>query len=379
MAESLLLPSLKIKNFRAFDDLEVSTLGRVNLIVGKNNVGKTSLLEAVWLWASRGDYRIIENLVDQRDGASVVTQHIDFPVSREERHLFQKTISMYLGISSLFSGFPPVSAERPPIVISSSNVSLILNYQLSKNHLPHREDFENFDFDSIPTLLISFDDQEIYQTCLGTNGRMKIISRLDNADTHQTSKFRIPAIHYLSPRIDSSFSVKRQWNRSLINGRIDDIVAGMKTIDNNIHEIFFVDDQSLDFSVAVCRHSEFSRPIPLRSLGDGVIRFFHILLALANTDDGVLLIDEFENGLHYRIQPKAWEVIFEMAKRLNVQVFATTHSADTVRSFEQTAMQQDDENAGVVVQLARWDVRNIANPIFGEFIEMMYDSVEDLR
>ena len=380
MSESLLLPSLKIRNYRVFDDLEVSTLGRVNLIVGQNNVGKTSLLEAVWLWASRGDYKTIENLVFQRDGASVVTQQMEFPVSREDRLFFHKTIGMFLGISSLFYGFPAVAQERPPFVISSSDVKLTVKYQISKNHLPHRNDCEIFEFDFLPTLLVSFDDMEIYQTHVGTNGRMKILCSLNNEKSFQVSKFRIPAIHFLSASNPSFFSsMKRLWDRSLLNGRIDDILTGIKTIDSNIHEIFFINDDFPDNSVAICRHSEFSRPIPLRSLGDGVVWFFHIMLTLVNADNGILLIDEFENGLHYRIQPKAWEVIFHMAEQLNVQVFATTHSADAVRSFEQVAMQQDNENAGVVVQLAKLSKGIIANPLFGEDIRLMYQCKEDLR
>ncbi|GAC1393566.1 MAG: hypothetical protein NVS4B11_00190 [Ktedonobacteraceae bacterium] len=43
----LILPSLEIRNFRGFHHLQIERLGRVNLIVGKNNIGKTSLLEAL--------------------------------------------------------------------------------------------------------------------------------------------------------------------------------------------------------------------------------------------------------------------------------------------------------------------------------------------
>jgi len=50
---------------------------------------------------------------------------------------------------------------------------------------------------------------------------------------------------------------------------------------------------------------------------------FHLIFALVNAKDGFLLIDEFENGLHYTVQPKVWELIFKLAKALNVQVFAS--------------------------------------------------------
>ena len=59
----LLLPSLEIKNFRAFRHLSIEKLGRVNLVTGKNNVGKSSLLEALWLYAERGSPTLVRQLL----------------------------------------------------------------------------------------------------------------------------------------------------------------------------------------------------------------------------------------------------------------------------------------------------------------------------
>jgi AAA15 family ATPase/GTPase len=57
-------------------------------------------------------------------------------------------------------------------------------------------------------------------------------------------------------------------------------------------------------------------------------------LALVNSDNGFLLIDEFENGLHHSIQEKLWEIIFDLSNKLNVQIFVTTHSEDCISGFE---------------------------------------------
>ena len=91
------------------------------------------------------------------------------------------------------------------------------------------------------------------------------------------------------------------------------------------------------------------RPVPLRSFGDGVNRLFEIILSLVNARDGILLIDEFETGLHHTVQADIWRAIFRLAASLNVQVFATTHSSDTVHAF-QTASDESEE-AGVLVRL----------------------------
>jgi ABC-type multidrug transport system ATPase subunit len=70
-------------------------------------------------------------------------------------------------------------------------------------------------------------------------------------------------------------------------------------------------------------------------MGDGMTRLFHIILSLVNAKNGYLLIDEVENGLHWSIHAGLWNIVFTMAGRLNVQVFATTHNRDCVRGFHE--------------------------------------------
>lgn len=79
-------------------------------------------------------------------------------------------------------------------------------------------------------------------------------------------------------------------------------------------------------------------------------RMFGIALALVNSRNGILLVDEIENGLHYSAQPDVWRLIFRLASRLNVQVFATTHSWDCIEAFQKAA-QEDTQNAGLLIRL----------------------------
>jgi hypothetical protein len=80
------------------------------------------------------------------------------------------------------------------------------------------------------------------------------------------------------------------------------------------------------------------QPVPLSSMGDGLNRILSIVLAMSDTQDGVILIDEIENGLHHSVQEDFWRAIAEAAERFNVQVFATTHSREMAmaahRAFE---------------------------------------------
>ena len=96
-------------------------------------------------------------------------------------------------------------------------------------------------------------------------------------------------------------------------------------------------------AIAVVRLSDSPERYPLKSMGDGLSRVLQMTLALVSAKDGILLVDEFENGLHWTVQPKLWQLVFRLAKRLNVQVFATTHSQDCVKAF--SSVWQDDEDA----------------------------------
>ena len=74
-------------------------------------------------------------------------------------------------------------------------------------------------------------------------------------------------------------------------------------------------------------------------------RLFHLILSLVTAKDGVLLIDEFENGLHWSTQSKAWQLIFTLSAQWNVQVFCTTHSKDCINGFEEIWTQHPQEAA----------------------------------
>ena len=76
-----------------------------------------------------------------------------------------------------------------------------------------------------------------------------------------------------------------------------------------------------------------------------------IILSLVNAKNGLLLIDEFENGIHHSVQEDTWKVIFAKAKDLNIQVFATTHSWDAISAFQKAAA--DTPEDGVLVRLTR--------------------------
>ena len=127
-------------------------------------------------------------------------------------------------------------------------------------------------------------------------------------------------------------------------------------LDHNIIGVAVIGDGDLTESKrrTVVRIEEQSRPVPLRSLGDGAVRLFGVSLALANSRGGFLLIDEAENGIHHSVQYDLWKMILRTAQENDVQVLATTHSWDCVRGFAYAAAEIGGAE-GVLVRLDRDD------------------------
>jgi AAA15 family ATPase/GTPase len=94
------------------------------------------------------------------------------------------------------------------------------------------------------------------------------------------------------------------------------------------------------------------KPVPLKSLGDGMLRILQIAIKLVSAQGGFLLIDEFENGLHYSVQENVWRLLFEMAEKLDIQVFATTHSWDCIESFTKVAL-ENETTEGILFRMGK--------------------------
>ena len=91
-------------------------------------------------------------------------------------------------------------------------------------------------------------------------------------------------------------------------------------------------------------------PVPIGSMGDGMWRMLAMAIAITRCKGGILLVDEIDTGLHYTVMAEMWTLIFGAAKRLNVQVFATSHSYDCVHSLAKICVNQNDADNRVSIQ-----------------------------
>jgi predicted ATPase len=127
-------------------------------------------------------------------------------------------------------------------------------------------------------------------------------------------------------------------------------------MDDGIERVAVVGNEATSYRATgrrvVVKLRDHAQPVPLKSLGDGVTRLFAAALALANSRDGFLIVDEAENGIHYSVQRDFWRLIMRAAHQHNVQVLATTHSSDCVTGFARAAL-ESDEALGVYLRLER--------------------------
>jgi hypothetical protein len=149
----------------------------------------------------------------------------------------------------------------------------------------------------------------------------------------------------------SSQRLAELWDGIALTKLEADVLTALRLIAPGLVDLNFVSTPlSGRERIPVVKIADDDEPLPLYSLGDGMLRALGISLALVNAKDGILLIDEFENGLYYSVQPDIWKLIFRVARRLNVQVFATTHSWDCIEAFQKAA-QEDSQHEGVLIRL----------------------------
>ena len=268
-----MLDSLHIQNYRLFKDLKIEKLGQVNLIAGKNNTGKTALLEAIRIYQNNFNSDIILNVLSLRETINFskifelltnLFNEIEHPIFINNKGLSVRKKEN----SNAVNIFRPTKDGRRTVTMETESIDFA-------NLSPHDE-----------TVFIPFNHNENLK--LQTDFWEKI--EFDNDKVSKVAEFL---------NIISSKKIRKV------------------SLNSGIPRIQF-------------ENGEIEK---LTMWGDGATRLLTIALALVNAKDKTLFIDEFEVGLHHSLQKQLWEIIFKYAKEWNIQVFVTTHSQDTIENF----------------------------------------------
>lgn len=365
-----LFDSLEIRQFRAFDYIKIEQLGHINLFLGKNNVGKSTLLEALCLHANLGSPQAIRWILDGRDEPG------------ELRH--GNTIDPM--VWSLFHSHPDLERIKESIQIGrvgapDSALSLSIAWLRRTSDMDAPGGFEDGsgygggveqgqEFVEVGPPEAS-DGEGPIPALVVKYGSMRRVLRLDeayddlcrrwNLQTRSHRDLATPCVHVGPSGLDDA-ALRSLWEKVVLSDAKKDVIDAMRIIAPETEDFALLHPQDQVSSLRL-RVKDQDGPVPIKIMGDGMNRLFGLGMALGCAKGGILLVDEIENGIHWSVLSEVWRFVVKVAKRLDVQVFATTHSNDCLKAF-QVGTKDDPDMDGVAVRIEKKD---------GEFDAEIFD------
>ncbi|MDJ0597600.1 MAG: AAA family ATPase [Crocosphaera sp.] len=353
-----MIRDLSIKNYRCFEDFYVDGLAQVNLIVGDNNSGKTSLLEAIYLLVNQS-----KNNNEQVALVDILEHRFEFigNNTKQTSQFIEKYIfnNLYYGYNNEFD-----SIKAYIISISSSQEqSIKLTINLKNLHSSSSE------VDMIFKEIIGKENQfyrridysvREYVSYNNANKKMKVFYRKKygnewrDLSTNQINEiyrgFHYPCnCNFLFNDQQSKYKIDDLWDSIILEAKEDKIIEALQIIDPNIEKIHLPIKQIPRFPFLKIKG--INHYIPINSMGQGISKILILGMLIIRSENGVLLIDEIETGLHYKAQTDMWRLLIKTAQELNVQIFATTHSWDCICAFQEALEDVENKSVGKLFRL----------------------------
>jgi ABC-type Mn2+/Zn2+ transport system ATPase subunit len=338
---------LKIHKFRRLSMMELSGLGQVNILVGTNNSGKTSLLEAISLICNPLDpFQWLE--VSQRrlylGRASLAYR----PNLEALKWVFPQEDNSY--ITNSYQGEIAIDVEgNAPIVRLKAVLSDIYGSRIESSSALVNEGNSLLEEEGNSLL------EETEYVLLGVE--LEVIAHLNsvqgdlfNSIPEQREAFQFwederfiqrkrirPFVKSttVSPSYASYEPILDRLTRVILQKETgkDEVLEVLGWLDDDIHDIFIGAPQAK--AAIYINHKKLGRA-PLYTFGDGIKRTLLIALTLLSTENGVLLIDEIETSIHVSALSKVFVWLVKACFRKNIQLFVTTHSLEAIDAMLQT-------------------------------------------
>ncbi|ETW94476.1 MAG: hypothetical protein ETSY2_49750 [Candidatus Entotheonella gemina] len=319
-----MLRDITIENYRLYKHFHMEGMNRINLLIGANNSGKSSLLEAIYILVNYEPLIAISNTLDMRF----------FIRPHSKNNVSLSAFIENFDISDIFHDYD----RNKQILINSKLISsLNIDYNTGKS------------ISRDPYIIINKRDKNGQET----TGVTTIPELLESLKKYSKNSNKALARNYfVTPyRLDQEI-ISELWGQIVLTTKEDMILSAMRILEPNLERMAFLNLMSLEFSVKL-KLKDNPMPVPLGSMGDGIYRILALIITLVNCENGVLLIDEIDAGLHYSALTKMWKLVIETARQLNVQVFATTHSWDALAAFHKAMAETETPELGTVFRLER--------------------------
>lgn len=287
MNDEHFIKNIEIKNFKLFKDFKAEGFGRVNLIGGKNNVGKTAFMEAVCVNVYAKDVGTITNvLTSPKLAREFLEIGYKVRVSQEEMKKFLELANDYDSISN----------------INSVKYSILDRDGVKEYNFKYKN--KNFN--------VNINDFSYERT---KQDNIKFITQLGFTKSQLKQVF---------------INVQKKDKEDILDKYINDF-------DSNVINFKIIGGD--EPSAKVIDRDEYQE---INEFGDGLKHYISIICSLYTCENGYLFVDEIDNGIHYTQLDKLWEIILTVSKEQNVQVFATTHSKECIESYARVAKRLED-------------------------------------
>lgn len=338
-----MLRDLTIQNYRSFKDFRIENLARVNLIVGMNNSGKTSLLEAAYLLVNQNNPLSLYEVLYSR---GEIVERLDYSIESSR----SPTVTTGYQVGNLFYRYDSEIVQNVSIQ-SAQDHFLGLEIQLRD-----KTQEQNLMSSLIPgtELLLSYKSENankpVVQSISTIDGTAFEGKMLASPKAYSLTQNR--PCHFLTGSILSFQQLSALWDNIVLTAEEDTIVAALNILEPNLERVSFLSNHSFANGVLLKLRGR-QIPVPLSIMGDGMRRVLGIAISAVTAENSVLLVDEIDTGLHYQTQTDLWHLILDIAQRLDVQVFATTHSWDCITAFQEALNQIEDRSVGKLWRLSR--------------------------
>ncbi len=355
-----MLKDIHIKNYRGIKDLKIKDFKRINLLVGDNNSGKTSVLEATMLLLSPKNPLMLADLMLKKDiSVQMQNANIQFNISDEESwkrlsySFFGAKPSSPIYIGSGLSADQEKDPEYLLKIIQNNDISSdIFNNKTNISVSPRNIFFEYSDKTGSKV-----------RTGFSNNGNFKVEPNSTN------DIVGLGCLIHSGPKLSSTIY-------PLLN-------ACCATLERKkeIRDILRIIEPSLeDFEInpEISCYFQEGLKLPINYMGDGIRYLLNDLVGIYCSPGGVVLIDEIENGLHWKTQRILWKAVIAAAKENNVQIIATTHSREMISALAD-ACEELDEKDFSVFSLDKEGDKNYVNTYFGEDLQFRLSAGGEIR
>ncbi len=324
VSRTIMLKNLHVEGYRCFKSYFLDDFSRVNLIVGKNNTGKTCILEAL-------------EILLEKDKLDVIIKNNKRRKEYIQDQIETKREPFKTDLSQIFYG-RTLSSKSVIIIEGQADRKQFVKYELVKpaKQMTLKEllggstasrDYYTENSISLMLKIISSTNQDYSMIPVSNSGFL--IPPYVRTDLESSILPESPEVNYVLTGDSNPFKAGLLWDKIVLTPNENKVLEAMKIIEPTIEKIAILTRTRREPAI-YAKLKDYEQRVSFGSLGDGFKHLFVLAVNLVDASNGYLLVDEIDTGFHYTVMLQMWKLITEIARQYNIQVFATTHSYDCV-------------------------------------------------